>query len=80
MYHLSTGRTPLPLALNDDELQIIMSAAKPIHPRERDQFLRDVAVELARYPELGSGIVGRVTAKIQREHLHAPRNQRGGRL
>jgi hypothetical protein len=64
-------RTPM-LALNDAELEIVMSAAAPIRPIDRDQFLRDVANELQRYPEIGVGIVGRVVSKIQREHL-APR-------
>jgi hypothetical protein len=62
----------MPLALNDSELQIVLTAVKPIHPRNRDQFLRDCAVERAKYEVLGSGIIGRVVAKIQRQHL-APR-------
>jgi hypothetical protein len=33
----------MPLSLNDDELRIVMSAATPIQPRDRDQFLRAVA-------------------------------------
>jgi hypothetical protein len=60
------------IALSNDELAAVMTAAAPIPPRDRDQFLRDVASELSRHPELGPGIVGRVTAKIQRQHL-APR-------
>jgi hypothetical protein len=31
----------MPLALNDSELQIVLTAVKLIHPRNRDQFLRD---------------------------------------
>ena len=42
-------------------------------PRDRSEFLRDVAVKLSRYPELGPGIIGRVTAKLQRAHLDMPR-------
>jgi hypothetical protein len=60
------------ISLSDSELAAVMEAARPIPPRDRDQFLRDVAAELARYPELGPGIIGRVTAKIQRQHLNAP--------
>jgi hypothetical protein len=60
------------ISLSDSELQIVLSAAKPIPPRDRDQFLRDVASELARYPEVGPGIIGRVVARLQRQHL-APR-------
>ena len=50
----------------------LQAAARPIPPCDRDGFLRDVAAELARYPELGPGIIARVTAKLQRQHL-APR-------
>lgn len=32
----------MPLSLSDDELMAIMDAARPIDPRERDQFLRGV--------------------------------------
>jgi hypothetical protein len=63
-------------SLTDDE-RIVMEAARPIPPRDRDQFLRDVAAELAKYSELGPGIIGRVTAKLQRQHL-APRAFRNG--
>lgn len=40
-------------------------------------FLRDVAAELSRYPEIGVGIVGRVVAKLQRQHLNGPRYRSG---
>jgi hypothetical protein len=49
-----------------------MQAARPIDPRERDQFLRGVAAELAKYEVLGPGVIGRVVAKIQRQHLAPP--------
>jgi hypothetical protein len=39
----------MPLALSDDELRIVMEAPRPIHPRDRGEFLRDVASELAKY-------------------------------
>jgi hypothetical protein len=38
------------ISLSDDELQILMSAAKPLQPQQRDQFLRDVAEALAVNP------------------------------
>ncbi len=41
------------------ELQIVMSATSPLPRSERDQFLRDVSVELQRYEVLGPGVVGR---------------------
>jgi hypothetical protein len=61
----------MPLSLSDDELAALMTAARPIPPRDRDQFLRDVAVELAKYPEVGPGIIGRVCSKLQRQHLNS---------
>ena len=60
------------ISLSDAELAAIMEAARPIHSRDRDQFLRDVAIELSRYPEIGPGVVGRVIGKLQRQHLNAP--------
>lgn len=63
----------MPLALTDDELAAIMSAAAPLQPHQRSQFLRDVVAELAKYEVVGPGIIGRVTAKLQREHLNPSR-------
>ena len=40
-------------------------------------FYADVATDLARYPEIGPGVIGRVIAKIQRQHLNPP-NFHGG--
>ena len=60
----------MPLSLSDSELAAVMEAARPIPPRDRSNFLRDVVAELQKYPELGPGIIGGVTAKLQ--HL-APR-------
>ncbi len=51
------------ISLSDDELQIVMDCARPLAPRDRAEFLRDVAAELARYELLGPGIVGQVVAK-----------------
>jgi hypothetical protein len=39
----------MPLALTDDELAAVMDAARPIPPRLRDEFLRDVADTLAQH-------------------------------
>jgi hypothetical protein len=54
-----------------------LKAARPIPARERDQFLRDCAAELAKYPEPGPGIIGRVCSRLQRQHLNGPRDLRG---
>ena len=62
----------MPLSLSDSELAAVMQAVRPIDPRERDQFLRDVDAELAKYELIGPGIIGRVVVKVQRKYL-APR-------
>jgi hypothetical protein len=31
------------ISLTDDELQVVLDAARPLAPKDRDQFLRDVA-------------------------------------
>ena len=60
------------ISLDDSEMQILIEAARPIPQHDRAAFLADVAAELARYPELGPGIIGRVVREIQRRHLNAP--------
>ena len=65
------------ISLSDSELAAVMAAAKPLQPHQRSEFLQAVAVELSRYPELGPGIIGRVTSRLQRAHL-APRTYHTG--
>ncbi|MDN3279105.1 hypothetical protein QWJ07_32910 [Frankia sp. RB7] len=67
----------MPISLSDDELATVMSAAKPLAPHQRGAFLADVAAELARHPEIGPGLIGRVVRELQRRHLTAP-SLRGG--
>ena len=38
----------MPLALTDDEMDAIPTAAQPIHPQQRDAFLREVAADPGR--------------------------------
>jgi hypothetical protein len=68
------------ISLSDDELRSVMQAAAPIDPRDRGAFLRDVASELAKYSELGPGVVGRVVANLQRKYFDPPNFQNGGRI
>jgi hypothetical protein len=65
------------ISLSDAELAAVMEAARPIPARDRDQFLRDCAAELSKYPEIGPGIVSRITSRLQREYLNGPRDLRG---
>ena len=65
------------ISLDDDQMQILMTAAAPIATKDRAAFLADVAAELAKYPEVGPGIVSRITSKLQRVYLNGPRDMRG---
>jgi hypothetical protein len=53
----------------DDQLSAIMAAAQPLHPCERDLFLRAVAEALREQPVVDDGLVGRVAREVQREFL-----------
>ena len=78
------SRTAMPLSLNDDEYNAVQAAAAPIHPLQRDAFLKALAVELERHPVVGPGLVHRVAAELQKtfgvvahsETLLAPRRGR----
>ena len=61
-----------PLSLTDSEMQTVMTAAAPLPPQDRDKFLRDVAAELAKHPEIGAGLVARVAAEAQRRYFAPP--------
>ncbi len=60
------------ISLSDDELGIVMEAARPLQPHQRSQFLQAVASELEKFEVVGDGVIHRVVGKLQREHL-APR-------
>jgi hypothetical protein len=57
----------MPLSLSDDEYAAVMAAAAPIHPLQRDDFIRSLAVELERHPVIGPGAVHRCAADLQRK-------------
>jgi hypothetical protein len=56
----------MPLSLNDDEYNAVQAAAAPIHPLQRDAFLKALAAELERHPVIGPGLVHRCAADLQR--------------
>jgi hypothetical protein len=74
----------MPLRLSDDEFAGLQAAAAPIHPLQRDAFLKALAVELERHPVVGPGMVHRCAAALQKtfvvaahsETAHAPRHLR----
>ena len=62
-----------PIALSDSELDIIMHAAAPLQPQDRDGFLQAVAKRLAEMPEQrGDGVVYQIVREVQRKHWDPP--------
>ena len=61
----------MPLSLTDDEYNAVMQAAAPIHPHQRDAFLKALAGELERHPVVGPGVVHRCAAQLQRTFVVA---------
>lgn len=55
-----------PIALSDEELDLLNRLAAPIAYGERDQFLQKVADALAHCPQSGPGVVHRTAREIQR--------------
>jgi hypothetical protein len=45
----------------------IQQAARPIVANERNQFLSEMALELAKHPEIGEGLAHRLAAELQRK-------------
>jgi hypothetical protein len=62
------------LKLSDDELSVVMNAAKPLEPERRSAFLEAMARGLMAMPEeaRGVGSVGRLCRTLQAELLNAP--------
>jgi hypothetical protein len=60
------------LALTDDQLQTVQRYAEPLHPADRDAYLRRVAQLLDGVVEAGDGVVARAARTAQREFFRAP--------
>jgi hypothetical protein len=58
-----------PLSLSDDEYNAVQAAAAPIHPLQRDAFLKALAAELERHPVVGPGVVHRCAVDLQRQFV-----------
>jgi hypothetical protein len=59
----------LPLALDDESLDALKTAAAPLRPWQRDLFLKIVARLLEQVEPLGAGAVARVARSVQRRIL-----------
>ena len=62
----------MPLKLSDAELTAVMDACQPLRPYDRDPFLRALAQELGREPQLGPGVIHRVAKNLQRQFFGPP--------
>ena len=60
------------ISLSDAELSVIMNLARPLNSEDRNEFLLEVAAQLAAHPELGIGLVSRVARDVQRRFFAAP--------
>jgi hypothetical protein len=56
----------MPLSLTDDEMNAVQAAAAPVHPLQRDAFLKALAAELEKHPAIGPGVVHRCAAELQK--------------
>ena len=63
-----------PLNLSDAELEILMTAAQPLEPDERGDFLAKVALEIGRLPraEIGPGSISRIVREVVHQRWTAP--------
>ena len=61
-----------PISLTDSELQAVMNACRPLHPRDRDRVLKAVAQLIAALPEVGPGSVHRAITSVWRMHYDPP--------
>jgi hypothetical protein len=73
----------MPLHLNDDEMNVLLSLAGPIDHQLRPQFLQEVAAELEakrQAGEIGEGAVHRVGRVVQRRFFDPPELPNAGKM
>jgi hypothetical protein len=68
----ASTRMSRPIALTDDQMSALLAAAHPLPPVSRSAFLEACAVELAKLPMIGDGVVHRVAMLVQRQYFDAP--------
>jgi hypothetical protein len=65
----------MPLSLSDDEYNAVQAAAAPIHPLQRDAFLKALAKELEQHAVVGPGVVFRAAAALQKTFVVAAHSE-----
>jgi len=63
---------PTPVYLSDSELTAVMDACRPLQPRDRDRFLRQVAEAIVALPERGDGAIHRAIRATWRTFYDPP--------
>jgi hypothetical protein len=69
---LYRGLDHLLVHLTDSEIGIVMRAAQPLAPKDRDAFLKDIAERLGGLPHLGDGLVFQICREVQHRHFDPP--------
>jgi hypothetical protein len=69
-----------PLQLTDVEMDAVLRAAAPVHPSQRDDFLRAMAAELAQHAVIGEGLIHRLAMEWQRRFVVSARVEAATRL
>ena len=53
------------ITLDDDELFDVMTATKPLQPKDHDPFLRTLAAELEKHRNIEPGLIHRLVRETQ---------------
>jgi hypothetical protein len=69
----------MPLALTNEDLELLRTLAQPIDYRRRTEFLQEVARRLEAAAAIGPGAVHRIARGAQREFWDPPQDLREGR-
>jgi hypothetical protein len=60
------------ISLTDHEMDCVLSAARPLQPQARSEFLQALAAELERQQQRGPGTIYRVCRELQRRYFDPP--------
>jgi hypothetical protein len=58
--------------VSDEALETLRRVVDTLHPSDRSQFMRDVAVELRKHETIGDGLVSRIAAEVYARYCRAP--------
>jgi len=60
------------ITLDNDEMSAVLSAAAPLPPKVRGEFLQAVAAEIEQQQQRGPGAVYRACRDLQRKYFDPP--------